>query len=305
MLKDTDLFISIVIPVYNEQASIQPLISKITNEIKKITSKYEIIIVNDGSSDNTVMQVKSLNDSKVKLISFRVNLGKAHGLNVGFGLAKGDLIFTMDGDLQDDPAEFKSFIKKMDQGYDVVSGWKYKRYDPVNKLFFSKFFNWLTALITGVKIHDFNCGFKLYRKQVVKEIDLYGELHRYVPVLANMEGFRVGEVKVTHHKRRFGKSKYGASRLVKGFLDLITVKFLLDFSRRPMHFFGLLGIMLLLLGLGLGLGLAYFNLVHGVSIVRPLMFLTVIIFIIGIQFFSIGLMGEMILFAGKKRGGIR
>ncbi len=297
------LDISIIIPVYNEEKNIVALFNNIKSEIENITSNYEIIWINDGSTDSTSDELKKISDreQRVSYISFRKNFGKAHALNKGFGVAEGDLVFTMDGDHQDDPKEFFHFINKINQGYDVVSGWKYKRRDPFTKRIMSKIFNSLTRGISGVKIHDFNCGFKLYKKEVVKSINLYGDLHRYIPVLAHLEGFKVGEIKVTHHERKFGKSKYGISRLFKGFLDLLTIKFLLDFSKRPMHLFGFLGIILLGLGILLGIILAYYNLFFGVPMVRPALFLAIIMVVVGIQFFSLGFIGEMIIFLNEQK----
>jgi glycosyltransferase involved in cell wall biosynthesis len=287
--------ISIVIPVFNEEENIIPLYKDIIQVIKKKYS-YEILFIDDGSYDNTLEEIKKLEkkDKKVKHISFRKNFGKAEALNIGFSKVQGDIVFTMDGDLQDNPIEIPQFLKKIDEGYDLVSGWKFKRLDPLGKRLPSKFFNWLTSFLTGIKLNDFNCGFKAYRKEVVKSISLYGELHRYVPALASWQGFRVGEIKVQHRERLHGRSKYGWERLMRGFLDLFTIKYLGSFRSRPLHLFGTLGIMFSSLGVltGLYLTILWF---YGYGIgTRPLLLLAILLIVLGIQFLSIGLIADLI-----------
>jgi glycosyltransferase involved in cell wall biosynthesis len=225
---------------------------------------------------------------------------KAAALSAGFSEATGDIVFTMDADLQDDPEEIPNFINKINQGHDMVSGWKIRRKDPISKTIPSKFFNWLTSLTTGVKVHDSNCGFKAYKKEVVKNINIYGELHRYIPAIAYWKGYKVGEVKVVHHARKFGKSKYGVERLMKGFFDLITVKFLTRYAKRPLHLFGFLGVLCFLVGFitGIYLVAGWFN---GIGIGnRPLLMLCVLFIVTGIQLISIGLLGEMINSSSRK-----
>jgi hypothetical protein len=210
----------------------------------------------------------------------------------------------MDADLQDDPKEIPRFIKKLDEGYDMVSGWKFKRYDPISKTIPSKFFNWLTKVTTGVNIHDSNCGFKAYRKDVVKNVNVYGELHRYIPALAHWKGFSVGEIKVQHHARKFGKSKYGTKRLINGFFDLITVKFLSSFQSKPLHFFGIISLFCGLIGIISMVYLFYLKLLGSSIGDRPLFLLSILSIILSIQFISLGLIGEMITFNSKKENYI-
>ena len=287
--------ISIVIPVYNEAKNILPLHKAITNSLREI-SNYEIIFINDGSKDptSTVIEQVMASDPHVKLVNLRRNFGKADALSIGFKKANGDTIITMDGDMQDDPAEIPRFIAKINEGYDLVSGWKFKRHDPITKTIPSKLFNKMTAIISGLNIHDFNCGFKAYRKGLAKSLHIYGELHRYIPALAYWEGYRVAEIKVTHHKRMYGKSKYGITRLFKGLMDLLTIKYLSTYKSRPLHLFGILGLWCLFLGLISGTYLLS-QWLRGFAIgSRPLLTLSILLSIIGIQFVSIGLIAEMI-----------
>jgi glycosyltransferase involved in cell wall biosynthesis len=221
--------ISVVIPTYNEQDSIEKLHKKLSAVLAKITDDYEIVFIDDGSTDGTLKKMKKLKkkDGHVVVIVFKRNFGKAAGLMAGFDAVRGDIVFTMDADLQDDPKEIPRFLKKLDKGYDLVSGWKFKRHDPVHKTLPSKFFNGLTRVLTGVKIHDNNCGYKAYRKKVVKKIRIHKGGHRFIPPLAQAKGFKVGEIKVTHHPRTTGKSKYGWTRLFKGGMDLLKVKLII------------------------------------------------------------------------------
>jgi len=235
------------------------------------------------------------------LISFRRNFGKAAALSVGFREARGDVVITMDGDLQDDPEEIPGFLALLAQGYDLVSGWKRHRRDPFSKRGPSRLFNWVTARVTGIPLHDFNCGFKAYRREVARMLRVYGEQHRYIPVLADRLGFRIAEKEVRHHPRRHGASKYGSARFLNGFLDLLTVMFLGTSQRNPLHVFGRLGILFLLAGLAINLYMACIWLVEGALRVRPLLIFGVILIILGIQFISMGLLAEMI--ASVHRGG--
>lgn len=304
-----DIDISIIIPVLNEEKNIEELYSKITEVMTEIKLNYELIFIDDGSTDNTFRIARELldRDKHIKLIKFKKNFGKSSALSAGFRYSKGKIIITMDGDLQDDPTEIPNFIQKIREGYDLVSGWKFQRRDPITKTVPSKIFNKLTAVTTGVKIHDFNCGFKAYQREVVKNIDVYGELHRYIPVLAQWRGYSVGEIKVKHHPRKYGKSKYGPSRILLGFLDLITVKFITMHSKKPFHLFGPIGLSLFTLGC---LVLMYLLTLHFLFLLtgavtwelrsRPLLLLSMLFIILGIQLISLGLFGEQIASSGEK-----
>jgi glycosyltransferase involved in cell wall biosynthesis len=289
--------ISIVIPVMDEQDNVTELYNQLESVLSK-TGEYEILFIDDGSRDETAKRIKEIKDKNVRVIQFQRNFGKAAALSCGFKESKGDMIITMDGDLQDDPKEIPRFIEKL-KDYDVVSGWKFKRYDPITKTIPSKFFNWLTKQITGVNIHDSNCGFKAYRRYVVENLDIYGELHRYIPALAHRKGYSIGEIKVEHHARKHGKSKYGVGRLLKGFLDLITVEFLINYTKRPLHFFGSIGI--ISGGFGFLICLYLVNLwIQSVRIGdRPLLMLGILLIIMGVQFIAIGLMGELMVSLNK------
>ncbi|MBI4153986.1 glycosyltransferase family 2 protein, partial [Candidatus Woesearchaeota archaeon] len=246
--------ISVVIPVYNEEPNVAALYQKLTEALEGMTSFYELIYVDDGSRDKTFDVLKELakKDKHLRVLRFRRNFGKAAALSAGFEAAQGKVVFTMDGDLQDSPSEMPRFLEKLKEGYDLVNGWKVKRKDPLSKTLPSKIFNRLTSCVTGVKVHDSNCGFKAYRREVLDSLVLYGELHRYIPALVALQGFRVGEIPVKHFPRKYGNSKYGVSRLFKGFLDLMTVRYLMSYKDRPLHLFGLIGLVLAFLGSLLG-----------------------------------------------------
>ena len=289
--------LSIVIPVFNEEESIKQLYSEICQVGKENNIEFEIIYVDDGSTDGTFRIIEDIYnaDKRVKAIKFRKNKGKAAGLAAGFSVSRGDFIITMDGDLQDDPAEIPSLLKKLDQGYDLVSGWKIKRKDPLSKRIPSLIYNKVTSLLSRIPIHDFNCGLKIYRRDVIEKLRLYGELHRFIPVLAKWEGFSIGEVKVNHRKRRFGKTKYGFSRFFKGLFDFITVLFLTKYMKRPLHFFGIIGLLSSFSGAAIIIYLVILKLKKFSYLSnRPLLFIGVMLLIIGVQFISIGLIGEMI-----------
>ena len=292
--------LSVIIPLFDEEKSLRSLHGKLKSTLGRSGKSYEIIFVDDGSKDNSWQVLEELHagDKDVRGIQFRKNLGKAAALSAGFEYAKGKVIVTMDADLQDDPKEIPNFINKLDEGYDLVSGWRFKRQDSFSKTISSRLFNYLTSILTGIRVHDFNCGLKAYRKEVVKEIDLYGELHRYIPVLAHWMGYRVGEVKVEHHSRVYGKSKYGARRLFGGLADLLTVLFLMRYMRKPLHLFGAVGLSLLLVGIIINIYFAVLWFMGQGVRVRPLLLLGVLLMLIGFQIISTGLIGEMI--AGKK-----
>ena len=287
--------LTILIPVMNEEGNLQELYDRLLVSLKRIGLPFEIIFVDDGSSDSTwsLVQGLSVQDNRVIGLKHRRNFGKAQALSNGFAVARGDVVVTMDGDLQDDPDELPHFLSMLDEGYDLVSGWKQRRQDPLGKTAPSRVFNWTVRKTTGVQLHDFNCGFKAYRRDVTRSIRLYGELHRFTPVLASAEGFRIGELPVKHHARKWGSSKYGWSRLTKGFLDLMTVIFLTQYRQRPMHLFGLPGLISMALGVLLGLWLTFEKLVLDQQIgTRPALLLAVLLVVIGAQFFGLGLLGE-------------
>lgn len=302
-----DLKISIVIPVLNEEDSIQELYLNLKHVLNILKNPYEIVFVDDGSTDNTFVILEEIASKQddVSIIKLRRNFGKSIALNTAFRYVGGDIIITMDGDLQDDPEEIPLFIEKIEEGYDLVVGWKYPRNDPITKKLPSKFFNKLTCMLTCINLHDFNCGFKGYKKIVVDNISLYGEMHRYIPALAAWNGFKIAEIKVKHHPRKYGKSKYGFSRLINGSLDLITVKFLTGYATRPMHVFGIPGGISLLVGFFIGLYLVILKYWKGILLIdRPLLLLAVLLILLGLQFLSIGLLGEMMVFQGAKMDNV-
>lgn len=296
---ESDLKISVVIPLLNEEDSLKELSELLDKNLSEIcANKWEVIFIDDGSTDKSFEVIKNIcsNNTNFKLIRFRRNYGKSAALSVGFKRAEGEIIITMDADLQDDPNELKNLVAKIEDGYDLVSGWKKKRYDPISKTLPSKFFNWVTSKASGIKLHDFNCGLKAYRKEAAKSLNVYGEMHRFLPALAFRDGFKVTEIPVLHHARKHGYSKFGASRFLKGFLDLITVVFLTRFLKRPLHFFGSLGFLCSFLGLGIDLYLTIEWLLDKTYLSqRPLVFLGVGLIIVGVQFISMGLLGEMLV----------
>lgn len=292
------VLLSVVVPAYNEEGNLPALYAALVRVLEAEAVPFEIVVVDDGSTDGTWRAIETLagSDPRVIALRHRRNFGKARALATGFAAAVGELMLTMDADLQDDPEEVPRFLDKLDEGYDLVSGWKQRRQDPLGKTLPSRFFNLTVRRISGVPLHDFNCGFKLYRAGVVRTIRLYGELHRFTPVLAHAEGFRVGELPVRHHPRRWGTSKYGWSRLIKGFLDLLTVTFLTEYRQRPMHVLGLPGAAALAAGGIIGLWLSAEKALTGASIGnRPLLLLAVLLVLVGVQFFGLGLLGELLV----------
>ncbi len=288
--------LSFVIPAYNEEKSIVLLYNKLEQVLKTTRKSYEIIFVDDGSTDSTFDELKKLHrtQSKIKIVRFQRNFGKAAALTAGFEEAQGEIIFTMDADLQDDPEDIPLFLEMMQKGYDLVCGWRVDRKDSIAKRLLSRLYNWLTSMVVGLKLHDYNCGFKCYKRALVKSIDVYGELHRYIPALAYWKGYKVCEVTVKHHRRRFGKTKYGLGRVFKGFLDLVSIKYIYVYNKRPLHFFGLLGLISFFIGFLASLYLVVLKF-RGESIGdRPMLMLCVLLIVIGIQFVSLGLLGEMI-----------
>lgn len=291
--------LGIVIPVYNERASLEELHQTITKACQELfIAKFKICFVDDGSRDGSWETIERLCKDCPETtcaLKFRRNFGKADALQAGFSHLETDIIITMDADLQDDPKEIGHFLDKLDEGYDLVSGWKKVRNDPLDKTLPSKIFNTLARAASGVKLHDFNCGFKAYRREVTQNIDLFGELHRFIPILAHAEGFRIGEIPVTHHSRSHGFSKYGSKRFVKGLLDLITVVVIGRYMQRPAHIFGGFGLFSGGLGFGILTWLSFSKLALGNDIGnRPLFFLGILLVLLGTQLISLGLIAEMI-----------
>lgn len=289
--------ISVVIPLYNEEESLKELNQQLRATLGRMGVRYELLFIDDGSTDRSFQVLRDMkrNDRHIKVIRFRRNFGKSAALAVGFDKAQGNIVITMDADLQDDPAEIPSLKRRIEEGYDLVSGWKKKRRDPLSKTIPSRFFNGVTSLLTGIKIHDFNCGLKAYRREVVKTVKVYGELHRYIPVLAHWEGFRIGELAVQHRPRKFGKTKFGLGRFWKGFLDLLTALFTTRFLRRPLHLFGPIGLLMTLAGGLVDAWLVVEWFLGRTSLGnRPLFLAGTILIVIGVQFVSLGLLGEMI-----------
>ena len=302
---DNKLDISVVVPLYNEQESLAELVAWIDRVAKGNNLSYEIIMVDDGSSDDSWAEVERLKQeySAVKGIRFARNYGKSAALYCGFAEAEGEVVFTMDADLQDSPDEIPQMRRMiLEDGYDLVSGWKKKRYDPAGKRLPSKFFNWTARVVSGIKLHDFNCGLKAYRRKVIKSIEGYGEMHRYIPILAKHAGFkRIGEKVVQHQERKYGVSKFGMERMVKGYLDLISVSFMSHFGRSPMYFFGSLGTVMFLLG-GVTsiwvIAAKLYKQANGLPLRavtdQPLFFVAILAVILGVQLFLAGFLGELI-----------
>ena len=301
--------LSVLVPAYNEAESIPVLYREIAENCRRMVESgqigdYELWFVDDGSSDGTEAVILELceQDEAVRAIVFRKNFGKSAALQAGFRHVTGDLVITLDADLQDDPAEFPRFVEKLDEGYDLVVGWKQNRLDPAEKRLPSKLFNAVTAKASGLRLHDFDCGFKCFRRTAADSLDLYGELHRYIPVLAMRSGFRITEIPVRHRKRAYGRSKYGAERYMRGFLDSLTTTFLLRFHDRPMYFFGRLGILSGFAGfvICLALTVLWFR---GQSIgTRPLLTLGVLLIIMGVQFISTGFVCNLLIDRTYRQG---
>ncbi len=289
--------VSVIVPLYNEVESLEELSRQIDQALAP-KWRYEIIYIDDGSDDGSWDEIEKLSESSNNIngIRFRRNYGKSAGLQQGFRRARGQYVATMDADLQDDPNEIPEMIRMIqEQELDLVSGWKKKRYDPLSKTIPSIFFNSVTSITTGIKLHDFNCGLKVYRGEVVRHLTIYGELHRYIPYLAKQQGFgRIGEKVVQHHPRKFGQSKFGLSRFIKGFLDLATLLFLGHYMKRPMHFFGGVGTLFLLIGGGITIYLTILRIFFEVYLSgRPLFLFGILFLLLGVQFFSIGFLGEI------------
>lgn len=294
---DPGSLVSVVVPLKNEEATVAELFEKVAGVMSQIGRRFEVVFVDDGSTDRSFEVLKDLhakNPGVVRVVRFRRNKGKAAALAAGFELSEGRIIITMDADLQDDPAEIPRFLEALAAGADLVTGWKKRRHDPWHKVIPSRVFNFVVSTVAGLRLHDYNCGFKAYRREVVEEIAIYGELHRYIPFLANARGFEVREIPVQHHPRKSGRSKYGLERYMRGFFDLFTVIMLTRFSRKPLHLFGGIGAFLFTIGLLINMWLTWIWF-WGASIgQRPLLFLGVLLMVVGVQIFTIGLIGEMI-----------
>jgi glycosyltransferase involved in cell wall biosynthesis len=290
--------LSVILPVLDEVDSLDLLYRELTTVLQSLGRPYELIFVDDGSRDGSFTRIEKLHrsDDRVRAIQLRRNFGKAAALAVGFRAARGDIFITLDADLQDDPAEIPRLLARLEEGQDLVSGWKRDRQDPRSKTWPSRLFNGVTGWLTGVRLHDFNSGFKAYRREVAEEIRLYGELHRFIPALAAWKGFRVDELPVHHRARRFGRSKFGSARFWRGCLDLVTVLFLTHYTRRPLHLFGGLGLAAWIAGFGANLYLTGLWLA-GVRPIgtRPLLAFGVLSMLVGIQFFAVGLLSELVL----------
>jgi glycosyltransferase involved in cell wall biosynthesis len=289
--------VSVVIPVCNEEENLRPLYACLNGALEGHGRDYEVIFIDDGSADGSrkVLQDLAEQDKRVRVITLRTNLGKSMALAVGFRHSRGEIIITMDADLQDDPEEIPGFLKAIEGGYDLVSGWRKSRRDPRAKIVLSRMYNWATRIVTGVPLHDFNCGIKAYRRDLLSSLRVYGELHRYIPVLAAWRGYRITELPVRHHPRRAGRSKYGTARIPHGFLDLLTIVFLTRYDKRPLHFLGGTGILMLLLGLGINLYMTILWLGNRPIGNRPLLFLGILLLLVGVQFVFFGLLAEFLL----------
>ncbi|GHO76268.1 glycosyl transferase family 2 [Ktedonobacter sp. SOSP1-85] len=292
--------LTIVVPVKDEQKSVGILFDKLAEQIGQLGKSFEVIFIDDGSVDNTFEELKKLrleHPGVVRIVQFRRNFSKTPALVAGFSRSRGQVIFTMDGDLQDDPEEIPRYLAKLDEGYDLVTGWKFPRLDPISKTFPSRIFNWLVSTMTGVHLHDINNGFKAYRRELVEDphLKLYGEFHRFVPVMAHWRGFKVAEIKVRHHPRKFGTSKYGFRRFARGLIDLLNVLFLTSFVRTPLRLFGPLGFFTLFLGflIDIFVVIRKFTLNQPIHD-QPLLFVGILLMIFGVQFILTGLQSEMI-----------
>ncbi len=288
--------ISVVVPVHDEDRSVPLLYDELRAAIEPLATSWEAIFVDDGSTDGTFAALTRLHSSadNVRVVRLRRNFGKAAALVAGFDQARGDTVVTLDGDLQDDPAEIPKLLAKLDEGFDLVTGWKMHRRDPLSRRILSRLFNAVTSRFSGVRLHDMNCGLKAYRAEVVHGVRLYGELHRFIPVLAHYRGFRIAELPVNHRPREHGRSRYGVERYLRGFFDLLTVSFIGRYRHRPLHLFGGLGLMLSAAGIGILIYLTVDKALGHAIGGRPLLTLGVLLVVVGLQFFSLGLISEMI-----------
>jgi glycosyltransferase involved in cell wall biosynthesis len=292
------LDVSVVVPVYNEEDSIPEMYRQLTEALSQLDRTYEILVIDDGSADGSYELLKELHekDTHVRVIRFRRNFGQTAAFSAGFAHARGDVIITIDADLQNDPADIPKLLAKIDEGYDVVSGWRIDRKDPfISRRLPSILANRLISETTSVRLHDYGCSLKAYRSEVAKNVNLYGEMHRFIPAIASWMGTRTAEIPVNHRSRQFGKSKYGISRTIRVFLDMLTVRFMLSYSTRPLHVFGLIGLVTSGAGFLIGLYLAVVKIIFAQDIgSRPLLMLAVLLIVIGVQMITMGLLGEMV-----------
>jgi glycosyltransferase involved in cell wall biosynthesis len=299
MTTEENCDLSVVIPVYNEATNLSELHSEITEACQNLKKSYEIIFVDDGSEDESLLVCKQLlkKDPRIRIIQLRKNFGQTAALSAGFDYARGNIIITLDADLQNDPKDFGLLIAKIEEGYELVNGWRVKRKDRfITRRLPSILANWLISRITRVKLHDYGCTLKAFRREIIKHIKLYGELHRFIPAIASNVGVSISEVKVNHRKRRHGKSKYSVWRFPKVILDLLTVKFLLSYSTRPLQIFGIIGLISGTIGGIIGLWLSYVRLIRVESIAnRPLLLLAILLIVIGVQFITLGLLAEIVV----------
>jgi glycosyltransferase involved in cell wall biosynthesis len=295
--------LSIVVPLFNEERSLEPLYREISDVLDAYGEPFEVIFVDDGSTDGSLTVLERLHEEmpNVVVIHLRRNFGKSAALQAGFLEARGDRIVTMDADLQDDPAEIPRLLAKLDEGFDLVSGWKVQRNDPWTRRIFSRLFNWSTAVVSGVRLHDVNCGLKAYRAEVVQGMRIYGELHRFIPILASYRGFRVAELSVNHRARQHGRSRYGPERYLRGFFDLLSVTFMGRYRHRPLHLFGGIGLLLGTVGFVALLYLSVLKLWGEGIGHRPLLTLGVLLVVVGFQFVSLGLLSELITSQHEER----
>jgi glycosyltransferase involved in cell wall biosynthesis len=299
--------ISVVVPVHDEERTVALLYDELESALQPLDQPWEAVFVDDGSTDGSFASLTRLHSAhdNVRVIRLRRNFGKAAALAAGFGHAEGDVVVTIDADLQDDPAEIPRLLAKLDEGFDLVSGWKAHRRDRVTRRVLSKIFNWVTGRVSGLRMHDLNCGLKAYRAEVVRGLRLYGELHRFIPVLAHYRGHRIAELPVNHRPREHGRSRYGVERYVRGFLDLLTVSFIGRYRYRPLHLFGGLGLLLGAVGFGVLLYLTVLKIDGHAIGQRPLLILGVLLMVVGLQFFSLGLISELITSQHEERAGAR
>jgi glycosyltransferase involved in cell wall biosynthesis len=299
--------ISVVVPVHNEERSVALLYDELRSSLEPLATPWEAIFVDDGSTDGTFAALTRLHNSagNVRVVRLRRNFGKAAALRAGFDQVHGETVVTIDGDLQDDPAEIPRLLAKLEEGFDLVSGWKTRRRDTLSRRVLSRIFNRVTGAFSGVHLHDMNCGLKAYRVEVVRGLRLYGELHRFIPVLAHYRGFRIAELPVNHRPREHGRSRYGVERYLRGFLDLLTVSFIGRYRHRPLHLFGGLGLILGAIGTAVLVYLTVLKALGHAIGQRPLLMLGVLLVVIGMQFFSLGLISEMITSHHEERAGER
>jgi glycosyltransferase involved in cell wall biosynthesis len=298
-----DVQLSLILPIYNEVESIPPLLKELTPTLEATGRPFEIICVDDGSSDGSFTELKKLRaqDDRLRIIRFRRNFGQTAAFAAGFDRAQGDIVITMDADLQNDPADIPKLLAKLEEGYDIVSGWRVKRWREgylsiLTRKAPSKIANWLISTGTGVYLHDYGCALKVYRQEVVKNINLYGDLHRFIPAIANYYGVTVAEVPVNYRSRQFGTSKYGLGRIIRVILDLMVVRFLLSYSTRPIQIFGSMGLLSLFVGVIIGIYLSFMKLVYGEALAeRPMLLLAILLVMIGVQLVTMGLLGELIV----------